>query len=89
MVNDNMSGSAKKMEGSVESAFGTVTGNRFTESKGDAKQVWGAAQDTLEKAEDYVSDSIDSAKTAVTDKPILSILIALGIGFVLGKVVGF
>jgi len=86
MANDNLAGSAKKFEGSAESAFGTVTGNRSAEFKGDAKRIVGAAQEAFGKAEDYVCDSIDSVKTEINTKPVQSVLIAMGIGFVLGKI---
>ncbi len=86
MSNDNVViGTTKKIEGSAESAFGTITGNKATEFKGDAKRVLGSAQNAFGKAENCVRDSIDTATTEIHKKPVQSALIALGVGFLLGK----
>jgi uncharacterized protein YjbJ (UPF0337 family) len=86
MNNDKVIGATKVVEGTAQSVFGAVTGNPATELKGDAKRVRGVAQDALGKAEDYVCDSMDSVKTKINNEPLKSALIALGIGFVLGKI---
>ncbi len=86
MNNDNIAGTAKKIEGSVESALGTVTGNKSAEFKGDAKRVSGAAQSAFGRAEEYVSDSLDSVKKGISNSPVQSAFIALAAGFILGKI---
>ena len=88
MNNDKLTGTAKKVEGSVESAFGTVTGNKSAEAKGDAKRILGAAQDAFGKVEDFATDSFDTVKTEINEKPVQSALIALGIGFLIGRLFG-
>ncbi len=85
MNRDKVEGFAKKVEGNVESAFGNVTGNSSYEAKGTANKVLGAAQSAFGKAEDYVRDSVDTVKTQVYEKPVQSSIIALAIGFILGR----
>jgi len=54
MNNDTIKGTAKKIGGSVESAYGKVTGNKATELKGEIKKSVGKAQTSVGKAEDAV-----------------------------------
>jgi uncharacterized protein YjbJ (UPF0337 family) len=56
MNNDTIKGTVKKVEGAVESTYGTVTGNASAEAKGDAKRFAGSAQKVLGDAEDKVLD---------------------------------
>jgi uncharacterized protein YjbJ (UPF0337 family) len=85
MNTDKLAGTAKKVEGNVESAFGTVTGNKSAEGKGDAKRILGAAQEAFGKVEDYAADSYETVKNEINEKPVQSALIALGVGFLIGR----
>ena len=103
MNSDNIKGAAKKFEGSVESTYGSATGNTSAQAKGEAKKAAGAAQNFLGQAEDKIydlggkvrgfldsaTDNFSDAKDKVTrqvhEKPVQSSLIALAIGYVLGR----
>lgn len=88
MNKNTIGGTAKKIEGSAESIYGTVTGDHEAEATGDAKRVEGAARNAFGKAEDAVRDTYDSVASEINARPVRSALIALGAGFVLGKLLG-
>jgi uncharacterized protein YjbJ (UPF0337 family) len=85
MNEDKIEGTAKKVEGSVQSGFGNVIGDHTQEFKGKAKKAMGSVQSAFGKAEDCVQDSFESVQARINDKPVQSTLIALGVGFVLGR----
>ncbi len=62
MNSDNFKGTAKKVEGTVESAYGNVTNNKTTEFKGEVKKAAGDAQNVLGKAQDKVLDLAGNAR---------------------------
>lgn len=81
---DTLKGTAKKVEGSVESTYGNITGNKSAEYKGESNRILGEAQASFGKAKDCVTDWIDTGKQEIREKPVQSALIALGVGFILG-----
>ncbi len=85
MNEDKFEGTAKKVEGTVQGAFGNVIGDRSQEFKGKARKAMGSVQNALGKAEDYAQDSYEAVQNHVHEKPMQSTLIALGIGFILGR----
>ncbi len=92
MNNDNIKGTAKKIEGSVESAFGRATGDASIEAKGEANQVKGKILNAFGKVEDAVSTLASSAadearhlQSQVVEKPVQSAVIALVAGLLIGR----
>jgi uncharacterized protein YjbJ (UPF0337 family) len=85
MNNDKIEGAAKKAEGSVQSGYGDITGDKVQDIKGKAKKVVGSVQEKLGEAEEFVEESYESVTKFVNDKPMQSALISLGIGIVIGK----
>jgi uncharacterized protein YjbJ (UPF0337 family) len=88
MAIEKLEGGFKRAEGTVESSVGNATGDSTLEFKGKAKQVMGSAEDALGTAKDYVQDSYESVQTQVKAKPVQSALIALGIGYLIGRIAG-
>ena len=96
MNQDRIVGTARNVGGKVEETIGRVTGDASTRLEGKAKQVEGAVQDFYGQAKDKavdaaetVRDSIGEADVVVRDTiaqhPYASAAVALGIGFLIGR----
>jgi uncharacterized protein YjbJ (UPF0337 family) len=96
MDEDRISGTAKNIGGKVEESFGRTTGDTKTQAEGIAKQVSGTAQDMYGQARDAASNMSDSARDTalslekllrrtIETKPYTSAFVALGIGWLLGR----
>lgn len=96
MDENRVTGTARNIGGKVEEGFGRVTGDAKTQAEGIAKQIGGAAQDTYGQARDAASDMAASARDTATTfekwlrgtietQPYTTALIAVGIGWVLGR----
>jgi uncharacterized protein YjbJ (UPF0337 family) len=96
MNQDRIAGTARNVGGKVEETIGRVTGDAATRLEGKAKQVEGAVQDFYGQAKDKavdaaetVRDSIGEADDVVRDTiahhPYASAAVALGIGFLIGR----
>ena len=85
MANDKFEGTLKKAEGSIESAFGRASGDPTIEFKGKAKEAIGSAKEALEDAKDHMSEACESVSRHIKDKPVQSALIALGVGFLVAR----
>jgi uncharacterized protein YjbJ (UPF0337 family) len=73
-MSDRIQGTAREFGGRVQEAVGNVTGDAKTQAQGLYNQASGQAQETAGQ----VSDLIKS-------QPLVSALVALGIGYVLGR----
>jgi uncharacterized protein YjbJ (UPF0337 family) len=74
MMNDRVEGTAREFGGRVQETVGNVTGDSKTQAQGLYNQATGQAQ----QAAGQFSDVIKS-------QPIVASLIALAIGYVLGR----
>ena len=96
MDTDRVSGKVKEMAGKAESTVGGVTGDSETEASGYVRQAAGTAQNVYGQAKDTLgdtfSDTRDSAEKAlhsleaeVKARPLIALLIAGLIGYVLAQ----
>jgi uncharacterized protein YjbJ (UPF0337 family) len=96
MDENRVAGTARNMGGKVEEGVGRVTGDTKLQAEGIAKQVSGAAQDIYGQARDAASDMAGSARdtassfekllrNTIETQPYTSALVALGIGWLLGR----
>jgi uncharacterized protein YjbJ (UPF0337 family) len=96
MTDDRLSGSAKNIGGQVEEGFGRATGEVKTQLQGKAKQMEGTLQDVYGQAketaadaaeaiQERVSEAGDSLRAAIEERPFTAAAIALGIGFLIGR----
>jgi uncharacterized protein YjbJ (UPF0337 family) len=96
MADDHLSGSAKNIGGQVEEGFGRATGDVKTQLQGKAKQmedtlqdVYGQAKETAADAagaiQERVSEAGDFLRAAIEERPFTAAAIALGIGFLIGR----
>jgi uncharacterized protein YjbJ (UPF0337 family) len=97
MDENRVAGTAKNLGGKVEEGFGRVTGDAKTQAKGLYNQAEGAVQDLYGQAVDSAGDAAQAVKrTAVTvedtlrntieTKPYTAVAIALGLGWLIGRV---
>ena len=63
MDKDRVTGSAKKIKGSVKEAIGTVTGDSKTQAEGTAEKVEGQAQNAVGGVKDTLRDTLKPRKT--------------------------
>ena len=96
MDENRISGTAKNIGGKIEEGFAGVTGDIKTQASGAAKQVSGAAQDMYGHARDIASDAVGTARdtassfekmlrNTIETQPYTSAFIALGVGWLLGR----
>jgi uncharacterized protein YjbJ (UPF0337 family) len=96
MDENRLSGTAKNIGGKLEEGIGQVTGDTKTQAEGIARQVSGTAQDLYGQARDTASDIAGAARgtassfekllrNTIETQPYTSALVALGIGWLLGR----
>jgi uncharacterized protein YjbJ (UPF0337 family) len=96
MDSDRIKGKVRETVGGVESVVGDLSGDRETELRGEARRAAGAAQDLYGQAKDTLSDGLsdvgDSAEKAlhslereVKARPLIALLIAALIGYVIAQ----
>jgi uncharacterized protein YjbJ (UPF0337 family) len=96
MDENRLSGTAKNIGGKLEEGVGRVSGDTKTQAEGIARQVGGAAQDMYGQARDAASDMAGTARdtassfervlrNTIETQPYTSALVALGIGWLLGR----
>jgi uncharacterized protein YjbJ (UPF0337 family) len=93
---DRIKGTAKETFGKAEAAVGDAIGDHETEARGRARQAAGAAQDVYGQAKDTLSESLadvsesagralHSLETEVKARPLIALLIAALVGYVLAQ----
>ncbi len=80
MDNDRIEGTVRNLAGRGEEAIGTVTGDKETELRGAAQRFAGQAQQS-------VGHAADEARDYVKEQPFTALLIAGGVGFLLGALI--
>lgn len=100
MDSDRIAGKTKETIGKAEAALGETVGDEHTEASGRIRQATGAAQDLYGQAKDAARDKFgdtfedlgDTAEQAlhslereVRERPLVALLIAALIGFVLAQ----
>ncbi len=78
MVDSNrIEGAAEDTVGKLQDGMGGLLGDGATQAKGKARQVAGQAQS-------YYGETLDTLRDLTADQPVVALLAASGIGFVLG-----
>lgn len=78
MNSNQVEGTVKDAAGKVQDAVGGLTGDAALQAEGKVRQLAGKAQATY-------GDSVDQIAETTRNNPIGALLFALGVGFVLGK----
>jgi uncharacterized protein YjbJ (UPF0337 family) len=89
MDENRMEGTARNVGGKIQEGFGKAAGNARTQAEGLANQAAGAAQDLYGQAADTARETASNFEKAlrrtIETQPYTTALVALGIGWVLGR----
>ena len=78
-MKDQVEGGAREFGGRIKDAAGGLTGDAKTQAEGKLDQVAG-------KAQQQYGDLAETVGDQVRERPIASLLIAAGIGWLIGRV---
>ncbi len=93
---DRITGKAKETVGKAEAGIGDVTGDKETEASGYVRQAAGTAQNVYGQAKDTFGDTfadatesaekaLHSLEAEVKARPLIALLIAALVGYVLAQ----
>ena len=89
MDEDRIKGSASDIGGKVKDAAGGLLGDNKLQAEGKADQVSGQLQNAYGSAKDAVSEGAETLGTQVDsllkERPMVALLGAVGIGYVLAR----
>ncbi len=89
MDEDRIKGAATDFGGKVKDAVGGLTGDAKTQAEGKADQATGQLQNTFGSAKDAAREGAATFGTELdsfmSEKPMTSLLIAVGAGYVLAR----
>jgi len=96
MDENRMSGTARNLGGKIEEGIGRATGDPKMRRQGQAHQAEGSLQDLYGQAADAAGDAVDAVRKMpdslddtirhyVETKPYTTALIALGVGWLIGR----
>ena len=96
MNQDQIVGTAKNLGGKVQEGLGRVAGDPRSQAEGVVNQAAGAAQELYGQAKESASDAVQAVRQGAVDaedylrhtiekRPYTVALVALGIGWLLGR----
>ncbi len=89
MDEDRIKGSATNIGGKVKDAAGGLLGDSKTQAEGKADQASGQVQNAYGSAKDTVREGADTVGTQVDalvkEQPMVALLGAVGVGYVLAR----
>ncbi len=89
MDEDRITGAATNIGGKVKDAVGGLTGDTKTQAEGKMDQATGQLQNTFGSAKDAVREGASTfgaeMDSFMSEKPMASLLIAVGVGYVLAR----
>jgi uncharacterized protein YjbJ (UPF0337 family) len=89
MDENRLSGTARNISGKIQEGLGAVAGDAKTQIQGKHDRAAGAAQDlygqTADAARDTAAGFDKWLRTTIETQPYTATLIALGIGWLLGR----
>jgi uncharacterized protein YjbJ (UPF0337 family) len=89
MDENRLEGTARKVAGKAQEGVGRLTGDAKMQAEGLANEIRGSAQDLYGQAQENASELVRSVGDVVgkfiKEQPFTATLIALGIGWLLGR----
>ena len=89
MDEDRVYGTARNLGGKVEEGVGRLTGGKQTQLKGKLDQLAGTARDLYGQTTDAARDTAGNLdkwlRTTIETQPYTTAIVALGIGWLLGR----
>jgi uncharacterized protein YjbJ (UPF0337 family) len=86
MNDDQIEGTAREFAGRVKDAAGGFMGDARTQAEGKFDKAAGHIQQTYGAARNAAGDGIETLSAQVRDQPILALLVAGAIGWVIGRI---
>lgn len=81
MVDSNrIEGATEDAVGTLQDGMGGLLGDGASQARGKVKQVAGQAQG-------YYGEALDTVRDVTADQPLVALLAATGLGFLLGAIV--
>ncbi|MBO0710824.1 MAG: CsbD family protein [Acetobacteraceae bacterium] len=84
-MSDQFEGTMRELGGKAEDAAGRVAGDTTLQGKGVADQVSGAVQRNYGAVRDVANDGLETLSETIRDQPLTAIVVALGVGWLLGR----
>lgn len=85
MSKNRVEGAFQNVAGKVQDAIGDLTDDARAQALGKARQVAGKVQGAYGKAADQAQDVAESVSEGVQRKPLVAVLMAGAVGYVLGR----
>jgi uncharacterized protein YjbJ (UPF0337 family) len=89
MDQNRIEGAATNIGGKVKDAVGGLVGDTKTQAEGKTDQVSGQLQNAYGSAKDSASEAVSTLGTQIDgfikDKPVMALLSAVGVGYVLAR----
>jgi uncharacterized protein YjbJ (UPF0337 family) len=86
MDEDRIKGTAREWGGRAKEAMGSMAGDAKTQVEGRMNRMAGQAQNAYGRASDQMRDGAGQLSDAIRDRPITALLVAAGIGWLVGKI---
>ena len=90
MDEDRIEGAATNIGGKVKDAVGGLTGDTKTQAEGKMDQATGQLQNTVGSAKDAVREGASTMgaelDSFMSEKPMMALLIAAGVGYLLARI---
>ncbi len=83
MDENKIEGAARNIGGKVQDTVGGLTGDAGTQARGKANEALGSAQDTVGSVIDTAGDWAESMAETVKERPLLALLAAVSVGYML------
>jgi uncharacterized protein YjbJ (UPF0337 family) len=89
MDENRVEGTVRKVAGKVQEGVGRIVGDAEIQAKGTANEIRGSAQDSYGQVQESASELVRSVGDVVgrfiKEQPYTATMIALGIGWLLGR----
>lgn len=84
-MSDQFEGTMRELGGRATEAAGRVTGDAALQGEGLADQVSGAVERNYGAVRDVASDGLEALSETIREQPLMAVVIAIGVGWLLGR----
>jgi uncharacterized protein YjbJ (UPF0337 family) len=85
MNEDRVEGTVKEFAGKAQSAAGDLLGDRKTQAEGRLREATGTAQEYYGAAADQIRGLSEELTDRIHETPLLAVLGAVGLGYLIGR----
>lgn len=84
-MSDRVEGTVREYAGKAQAAVGDAVGDAKTQAEGRIREAAGKLQDTYGQATEQLRDWTEDLTDRIQDSPLLAMGLAVGLGFLLGR----